>query len=81
MGKRSERIAEFRKQLGADWNKPNTEWIKCSDHMPEEHKPFLVFSDGDIEVGSHCNNWWIDSNGCKIQNVTHWMPLPEKPKE
>lgn len=70
------------------------EWIKCSDRLPElandiHSNSVLVFTGRFIRVG-----WLIDINGCvgtpeyewwnglgPLINVTHWMPLPEPPKE
>lgn len=59
------------------------EWISVNDRLPEPGEDVLV-----------CNHWgdidtdmvWINPDG-KTEfyfdktNVTHWMPLPEPPKE
>ena len=59
-------------------------WISVEDRLPIDCTGVLVF----IRIGctsstsiSHVlkRRWW--SRGIPIENVTHWMPLPEPPKE
>lgn len=68
----------------------DSEWIKCSERMPENGKTVLVVikEDGytDICVGEtfgECN-WMISGEFWYEKSdpaITHWMPLPEIPKE
>ncbi|EQA9869987.1 DUF551 domain-containing protein [Escherichia coli] len=64
-------------------------WISCSDRMPEDTKMLLAFSQGQI-VAAYWN--WVVSpidykkyraftylSGNILDDVTHWMPLPEPP--
>lgn len=62
-------------------------WVDVDDGFPEIGEPLLAYYRGDVY---HC--WWDDSasmmgdwfdrkNGFIIENVTHWMPLPEPPKD
>lgn len=66
-------------------------WISCSDRMPEDTKMLLAFSQGEI-VAAYWN--WVMSpidykkyraftylSGNILDDVTHWMPLPEPPQE
>ncbi|EMQ2108100.1 DUF551 domain-containing protein [Escherichia coli] len=66
-------------------------WISCSDRMPEDTKMLLAFSQGQI-VAAYWN--WVVSpidykkyraftylSGNILDDVTHWMPLPEPPQE
>ncbi|MHC6264538.1 DUF551 domain-containing protein [Escherichia coli] len=66
-------------------------WISCSDRMPEDTKMLLAFSQGQI-VAAYWN--WVLSpidykkyraftylSGNILDDVTHWMPLPEPPQE
>lgn len=66
-------------------------WISCSDRMPEDTKMLLAFSQGQI-VAAYWN--WVMSpidykkyraftylSGNILDDVTHWMPLPEPPQE
>lgn len=57
-------------------------WIKCSERMPE------LDDDGHSEMvlvagrnGSIHLNFLIDDEWSLAMEATHWMPLPELPKE
>nr|DAM00912.1 MAG TPA: Protein of unknown function (DUF551) [Caudoviricetes sp.] len=64
-------------------------WISCSDRMPEDTKMLLAFSQGEI-VAAYWN-WVVNPidykkyraftylSGHILDDVTHWMPLPELP--
>lgn len=66
-------------------------WISLKNKLPDNEEIFLVYrgeaKDPEIELG-----WWNKNKkkfeyydneyyGYKIDDVTHWMPLPEPPKE
>ncbi|EOY9080008.1 DUF551 domain-containing protein [Escherichia coli] len=66
-------------------------WISCSERMPDDTKMLLAFSQGQI-VAAYWN--WVVSpidykkyraftylSGNILDDVTHWMPLPEPPQE
>ncbi|EJV1933880.1 DUF551 domain-containing protein [Escherichia coli] len=66
-------------------------WISCSELMPEDTKMLLAFSQGRI-VAAYWN--WVMNpidykkyraftylSGIILDDVTHWMPLPEPPQE
>ncbi|HCK0837288.1 TPA: DUF551 domain-containing protein [Escherichia coli] len=64
-------------------------WISCSERMPEDTKMLLAFSQGKI-VAAYWN-WVVNPidykkyraftylSGYILDDVTHWMPLPEPP--
>ena len=64
-------------------------WISCSDRIPEDTKMLLAFSQGEI-VAAYWN-WVVNPidykkyraftylSGYILDDVTHWMPLPEPP--
>ncbi|HDD9932407.1 TPA: DUF550 domain-containing protein [Escherichia coli] len=66
-------------------------WISCSERMPEDTKMLLAFSQGKI-VAAYWN-WVVNPidykkyraftylSGHILDDVTHWMPLPEPPQE
>ncbi|WP_423784623.1 DUF551 domain-containing protein [Escherichia coli] len=66
-------------------------WISCSDRMPEDTKMLLAFSQGEI-VATYWN-WVVNPidykkyraftylSGNILDDVTHWMSLPEPPQE
>ncbi|EFA5244199.1 DUF550 domain-containing protein [Escherichia coli] len=66
-------------------------WLSCSERMPEDTKMLLAFSQGQI-VAAYWN--WVMSpidykkyraftylSGNILDDVTHWMPLPEPPEQ
>lgn len=64
------------------------EWIKCSERMPEETGDIIVFSDGIVMSGisySRRKGFYIDAlaydDDEPIDDVTHWMPLPNPPTD
>lgn len=66
-------------------------WISCSERMPKDTKMLLAFSQGEI-VAAYWN-WVVNPidykkyraftylSGYILDDVTHWMPLPEPPQE
>lgn len=78
-----QKAADMLEKLAADAQKP--EWISVKDRLPDKkHEAYLCSLDsclfpGSQYIGIHtfCDNWEWDVSG----TVTHWMPLPEPPKE
>lgn len=67
------------------------QWISVNDQLPEEGKNVLVFS-GMIDVNNipiyEIATYRIFNNGScfvtgpySLSDITHWMPLPQPPKE
>lgn len=59
-------------------------WISVEERLPEVESSYLTYTDkGSIIIDSFCiypehgTKFWVGGNG----RVTHWMPLPEAPKE
>lgn len=83
----------FREITETSTNSPVTPdgWISCSERMPEDTKMLLAFSQGEI-VAAYWN-WVVNPidykkyraftylSGNILDDVTHWMPLPEPPQE
>nr|WP_239635727.1 DUF551 domain-containing protein [Shigella flexneri] len=66
-------------------------WISCSERMPEDTKMLLAFSQGQI-VAAYWNlvmspidykkyRAFTYLSGNILDDVTHWMPLPEPPEQ
>ncbi|WP_411814041.1 DUF551 domain-containing protein [Cronobacter sakazakii] len=69
-----------------------SEWIKCSDRMPEIGQRVLVATEGRSVNCASYRQWesaktekgraprFEDYRGT-VYGVTHWMPLPAPPAE
>lgn len=58
-------------------------WISVKDHLPEEEGKYLICcSDGYRTTAEYENKTWLVYTGRyeEVEDVTHWMPLPEPPK-
>jgi len=67
-----------------------SQWIKVEDKLPEVEKDVLLFDPGScqriflgyIECEGAGKFWRVDGfSNCYLGDFTHWMPLPEPPKE
>jgi hypothetical protein len=62
------------------------EWISVKDRLPKNICPVLVALEGISTAFNgwyHDGKWWTAGADTRpfIQKVTHWMPLPQPPKE
>lgn len=64
----------------AAWGVHQHEWVSVKDRQPcvEECRYLICLNDGFIATAIWDNGWelWADAG-----EVTHWMPMPEPPKE
>ena len=64
------------------------EWISVSDRLPENRTRCLVCRYGGVTKKRNVDILWFShawrvapDYGVADDTVTHWMPLPELPKE
>ena len=60
------------------------DWIPVTERMPDDGETVLTYKNGIIEVQMYekMRNGWLSGNWFwSMATVTHWMPLPEPPKE
>lgn len=61
------------------------EWISVIDRCPPSDVNVLVFDKKGIFTAHISGHSWICSCECYegsfLDNVTHWMPLPEEPDD
>lgn len=55
-------------------------WISVEERLPEEHTNVIVTDGSNV---AHCRKYGdgFYTNVGKCCNVTHWMPIPQIPKE
>lgn len=59
-----------------------SDWVSVKDRPPEEDGEYDVYcNDGSIARAWFEDKWFIDLCECGDGYVTHWMSLPEPPKE
>lgn len=70
-------------------------WIKVEDKFPKEYEEVIVCAKFGNEFKVYCcetyiSSWYenkkvdpklLDSNCYPMADITHWMPLPEPPKD
>ena len=63
------------------------EWVSVKDRLPEYYREVLVHVNGCIYLAMLFDqrminepDYWCDHSG-QLGKVTHWMPLPDAPKE
>jgi hypothetical protein len=62
-------------------------WIPVTERLPEKYTAVLAAGNGEVACGlfvgfaepAHVASWDLDN--VAAEPVTHWMPLPEPPKE
>jgi hypothetical protein len=65
----------------------NSEWIKCSERLPEESGYYLVCNKAgwitDMHFSAKHQLWNVHDHSRNLENkiaVTHWMPMPDAPE-
>lgn len=58
-------------------------WISVKDRSPGNHEPVFIHSmaNGIMTAIYTTSGNWVGDDGYYVDDVTHWMPLPEPPKE
>ena len=66
-----------------EWRKPETGWIPVTERLPETGTSVFVREGNFTGIGffgRHTQKWIEPISGAHLDNVTHWMPLPEPPE-
>ena len=57
-------------------------WIPVTERLPEKDDAVIICTDKNfIYAGELIGDTWYLDNDSWTETVTHWMPLPEPPKE
>lgn len=68
-------------------NNVGSKWISVSERLPEDDSNVLAYlrigEEGRIYPANYAKGVWWDCsfNTPATKTTTHWMPLPEPPKE
>ena len=55
-------------------------WISVDDRLPEQgEEAICINADGDMMIGKYTEWGWMFP--CYFEELTHWMPIPQPPKE
>lgn len=62
---------------------PVNQWISVKDRFPDDDGWYLVYKFKQVRIAEWCENCWYNERDLPIDDVaiTHWMPLPEPPKD
>ena len=86
----AEEIADFFIANGVTFatdNNVGNKWIPVSERLPEHSEIALcrlTFNEFRILQWDSVSKWWLGygaGDDWRQNDVTHWMPLPEPPKE
>lgn len=59
-----------------------SEWISVKDRLPKELREVMFYDGEEMWIGYRLGGLWCeDYFTFKESKITHWMPLPEPPKE
>ena len=61
-------------------------WVRCEERLPDVAEKVVAFAEGQIITAwrtffSEPIGKWDTNDAVFVDNITHWMPLPEPPKE
>ena len=74
--------SEYKEYVPVEYLTPATDWVKCSERMPEFDVPVLVHTGNGMEIDHTYDfgdgvSFYSDLYG----ELTHWMPLPAPPQD
>ena len=54
-------------------------WTRVDSGLPEVDERVLICYDGEVCIAFHDGENWGDTDEYFLGEITHWMPLPNKP--
>ena len=76
--------SSVRKQAAALYNagyRKQSEWISVDERLPDESACYLVNIINHFGLDAVTFTYYTKNYGWGVLDVTHWMPLPEPPKQ
>lgn len=55
------------------------DWISVKERLPKDAGRVITFDGNDVDLGRYVIT--DCGSGFHTYNVTHWMPIPEPPKQ
>lgn len=79
------RVVDFVKEYAVE-TEPNKSWVSVKDRLPDDVKDVIVCDELGLVYPAYyytCDECWMYSFAAERceHKITHWMPLPEPPKE
>jgi len=62
-------------------NKIENEWINVKDRVPDKTISVLIYNGSFIDIAAYLIQYHFVTDKGSVLDVTHWMPLPEVPKD
>jgi hypothetical protein len=59
----------------------HNKWIPVSERLPEDDRQVLACTKKGKAFSAHYDHLWKSWSVSHTVKITHWMPLPEPPKE
>lgn len=61
-------------------------WISVNERLPDDDITVLIYMPGNkcgetVWIGYHDADEWYEPEGLCVDEVTHWMELPEPPEK
>lgn len=56
-------------------------WIPVTERLPEDGEQVLACTKNGRAFSAHYDHFWGKWSVSHTVKITHWMPLPEPPKE
>ncbi len=76
-------VPQFRQAFLAGYQAAAPQWVSVKDRLPEKDT-WVLSLEADKSMRVNClasdDEWYCDDHGF-VPTVTHWMPLPQPPKE
>jgi len=69
-------------RMGDEWADSHPHWISVEDELPNDGVDVLTVNKFNFQVVCfRFRGYWFSRYGNEYNDITHWMPLPEKLKK
>ena len=74
------KLCEVEIEIGKMQSVPMPQWIPVTERLPEHGQEVIVYSGNVLKPTVFAYQFWNPKYD-SWKHITHWMPLPEPPKE